>query len=444
MRSIALLGTLLGLAVIAAACGGDNTGLVLTIRAPGVSKEARRIEIVLASADPAELVKIDGQPVGGSTRYYSQKSTAGVITLPPDEPDLDGFMVRIEGRGGQGDESFVPLVLAYAGEAAPSTASGEQPIAAGAVLDEKQQPLALEVPAGSRLEATVDLISLQPASPDQGVATGQILALSCRSNGGEVPSGVVWQPSALLQHRLLRPDPASDSPLDATARKLDLDCDGFAMDGGDCDDVRASYNPRATEKCDGQDMNCDGSRFAVTACSLASGTCDGAEGVQLCRDLDAGTPVTGCLPTAECQCQLGACTKCALAFEGGSTVGAVKPCAPGVSMLPLTGPCDAGSPCIVEVLRDDGPWHVTVASDAVAVFDRRAMVTRPVVFLRAKLETSELPKPTTSVPSIGETHIAVSGPAAQSQYLRIDLQLGGSAMCGDVALPGGNYRMECM
>jgi hypothetical protein len=440
MRSIALL----GLAAAAAACSGDDTGLVLTIRAPDVPDSARRIEVVLASADPAEIVMADGQINGGSVRYYSQKSTAGMISLPSEKPRLDGFVVRIEGRDGGGSESFVPLVFAYAGE---QPVDGEQPIAAGAVLGEDELPIPVDVPAGSRLEATAHLLSYMPAAPDLGVMNGQILEVRCRSNAGEVRSGVAWQRPDMLQLRLLRPDPAGDSPLDATARKLDLDCDGFAADVGDCDDVRAPFNPRAAEKCDGEDMNCDGSSLAIVPCSLTPGTCDGeTEGVLLCSDVDKGKPLTTCQLPSGCECVTGSCSRCALSFEPGSASGSVKPCSPGVSVVQLPAPCDADTRCTVEVLHADMPWRAAVAFDAPAPFERSTVVARPLVYLRVKLEALELPKPTTPIPSLGGVYLAISRDGAPPQYFRVDLYLGTSGTsgaCSGVALPGGNYRMDC-
>ena len=440
MRSLALL----GLAAAAAACG-DNTGLVLTISAPDVPASARRIEVVLASADEAHTVMVGGQLRGGRVRYYRQRSTAGVFPLHRTSKSLDGFVVRIEAQDGAGDESFVPLVFAYEGEG-EELAAGAQPIAAGAVLGAEDAviagerlPLALPVPAGSRLEATATLIPLQAADPALGVLSGQILEVECPAGGLDARSGVAWQPPAKTQLRLLRPEPGGKEPLDATLRGLDLDCDGFAA-GGDCDDVRPQYNPRAVDACDGVDMNCDGSSFAVQGCTLAQAACaDGTQGVELCHDADPPSKASECLPTPACQCQLGTCSKCVFSFVLAGLE--AKPCAPGVSELPFSGTCSPSTPCTVEVLRVDGPWRAAVAADPEATFDLRADVTRNAVQLRVKLDEDSVdPK---SV--IGALHLAISGGVPDPLYLRVDLQLqpGGVPSCSGVALPDGEFKMEC-
>jgi hypothetical protein len=68
-------------------------------------------------------------------------------------------------------------------------------------------------------------------------------------------------------------------------------------------------------------------------------------------------------------------------------------------------------------------------------------VTRNAVQLRVKLDEDSVdPK---SV--IGALHLAISGGVPDPLYLRVDLQLGlgGVPSCSDVALPDGEFRMEC-
>ncbi len=43
------------------ACGGEDDGAVLTVRAPEGPGSAGRIEIILANADPSAIVDVGGQ-----------------------------------------------------------------------------------------------------------------------------------------------------------------------------------------------------------------------------------------------------------------------------------------------------------------------------------------------------------------------------------------------
>jgi len=423
----------------AAACG-DNTGLALTISAPEGPGSASRIELVLASHDTVTTVK--GQLTGGEVRYYRQKSSAGAIE---DLARLDGFVVRIEGQDGKGDEPFIPFVIAYDDRS--------QPIAVGTVLDPQGLPLALEVPNGSRLEATVSMIPLLPVDPEKGILSGQIAELGCTSEAG-VPwrSGLAWQPPVGLQLRLLLTDPTDDTVPDASGRGLDLDCDGHSAFSGDCDDVRVRYNPDAGEACDGEDTNCDGAPFSVSRCSPPETECGpgSTEGVQVCRDLDQGTSVGTCVGSPACRCRLGnpgPCSKCILAFEGGEA-SAVKPCAPGLTKLQLPlpiGTCALGEPCTVQVVQHDGPWEVGVAADPLDGFDLRTEVDSNQVWLRVKSELSSLPALPGS--SVGAIHLVISTGASQTPlYIGIDLELANLKLddCASIVAPsGGVFTMAC-
>jgi hypothetical protein len=408
MRALILIGL-----VGAAACGGD-TGLVLKISAPDGPGQAARIEIVLANPDA--IGTAGGQLTGGTVRYYRQQSTTAAV----DVADLDGRVVRIEGRDGKGDEVFVPFVFAY-DDAGPQP--GRPPIAAGAVLDPQGLPLAVEVPAGSILEATVSMIPLKAADVKLGVLSGQIAEIQCGSNDGPWRSGIAWQPPTGDQLRLLLPEPDDESKLDATARALDLDCDGFVADQRDCDDLRARYNPGAAETCDGEDTNCDGSHLAITQCNPPDADCGpgSTDGILFCEDTAQGTPVTMCAGSPACRCRAGnpgPCSRCTLAFEEMDLP--VKPCAPAVAKLSV-GPCDALSPCLVEVIRDDGPWAASVAAGPQLEFKLSATVVTGEVYLRVKAEQSSL----IAAPgaSVGAVHLAISRALALPRYIGIDLEL---------------------
>jgi hypothetical protein len=428
MRSLVLI-SLVG----AAACGGD-TGLVLKISAPDGPGRAARIEIVLANPDA--IGTADGQLTGGMVRYYRQQSTTAAV----DVAELDGRLVRIEGRDGKGDEVFVPFVFAY-DDAIPQQA--RPPIAAGAVLDPQGLPLALEVPAGSILEATVSMIPLLAADMKLGVMSGQIAEIQCGSNSGAWRSGLAWQPPAGEQIRLLLPAPDAESKLDATARPLDLDCDGFVADQRDCDDLRARYNPGATESCDGEDTNCDGSHLAITQCDPPDADCGpgSTDGVLFCQDNAQGTPVAMCAGSPACRCQAGnpgPCSRCALAFEGIAPP--FKPCAPALAKLSV-GPCDALSPCLVEVIRDDGPWVASVAAGQQLEFKQSATVVTGEVWLRVKAELSSVMASPGA--SVGAVHLAISRALEMPRYVGIDLELAAMRTDTCVTTMGGPSGMVC-
>ncbi len=427
MRSLALI------CLVAAACG--DTGLALTISARDVPPGVDRIEIVLASPD---FVVGKDQLMGGDVRYYRQQATAGEITSLG---KLDGHVVRLEGRDGRGDETFVPFVIAYA---------GAQPVAAGSVLDaDKLLPIPLAVPAASRIEATISMVSLLPANPDLGVMSGQIEEVRCGSNTGEWRSGIVWQPPAELQLRLLLPAPDGDSKQDATSRPLDLDCDGVRVNAGDCDDSRARIRPGTAEKCDGEDTNCDGASYAITQCDPPAGECEpsSVDGIQVCYEED-GAPRSTCRGSPACRCRPGStglCSKCTLSIEG--TAPPVKACAPAGTTLQLTA-CTVATPCRVEVVRypDSAGWDITVASGDPLEFDSSAMVTNSELALRVKPRAL----PATAAPgaSVGAVHLVVATDVNDANVymtIDIDLQLGPGRpdSCSTIPTQGGTFPMTC-
>lgn len=421
---------LVPIGLVGAVACGDNAGLLLTIDAPDGPAGASRIELVLANPDAIAMVP--GQLTGGDVRYYRQKSTAGAVE---DLARLDGFVVRIEGRDGKGDEPFVPFVIAYD--------ASSKPIAIGSVLDPQGLPLALEVPAGSRLEARATMTPLLPADLTKGIMSGQVAELRCAENDGGWRSGLAWQPPAGLQLRLLLPDPDGDSRLDATSRPLDLDCDGYAADARDCDDVRVRYNPGAAEQCDGEDTNCDGSHFAITACGPSTTTCGPGtlDGIQFCRDEGEGTVLGECVGDPACQCRSGGpCARCTLPFEGAAPV---KPCAPALGKLANLGACTLATPCTVEVIQDDGPWEATLAADPQGSFERRAVVTTGEAWLRVKFQLTSLSAPGGA--SVGAVHLAISVGGTAPRYVGIDLQLQGGSIdnCETTLTPAGYFGMLC-
>lgn len=420
MRSLALL-------CLAGAAACSDAGLALTIGAADVPAGADRIEIVLASPDAIDT--IEGQPAGGSARYYRQKSTGGELDKIG---KLDGFTVRIE-AGGAGSEEFIPFVIAYA---------GDSPVAAGAVLDAQGAPMPLAVPASSRIEASVALVPLAAADPVIGVKAGQIEEVRC--DGAR--SGIAWQLPSGPQIRLLQPDPGGDGKLDASARPLDLDCDGYRAGAGDCDDLRARVSPGAAEACDGVDSNCDGAHYAVEQCTPPDGECapGSADGIRTCREVAGGASTT-CTGSPACRCRSGGpgpCARCVLAIEG--TASPVEPCAPAFARLPLVT-CTQLSPCLVEVLQypDSAGWEIDIASGAQLDWKLYATVLNGELALRVKPRKSSVAAAPGA--SVGAVHLVIAANANSFTAIGIDLELGPGRLEGCATIPtmDGLYPMVC-
>jgi hypothetical protein len=425
MRALLLIGL-----VGAAACSHGDTGLAITLSAPDVPPGADRIEVVMASPD---VVTVEGQPPG-AVRYYRQKSSAGVLDKLT---ALDGYSLRIEGRPGKGDEKFIPLVIAYAGDA---------PVAVGAVPAPDGKPLALVVPDSSRIEATVAMVPLQAVDLPLEIAIGQLAEMRCGANSGAWRSGIVWHPPGDDQLRLLFPDPDSASQLDASSRPLDLDCDDYRADGGDCDDLRPRLNPGATEACDGVDVNCDGPAFAFVQCNPPEIECGAGstDGIALCRDTATGTPGL-CMGSPACRCRstsgTNLCSKCTLAFKGSST--SASPCSPGLAKVQLEG-CLSTAPCLVQVVHylDDTEWDIEIAPNQQAEF-KSSSTSYGELWLRVKSRRETV----SAAPgaSIGAVHLVVVNSLSSFRPIGFDLQLKDTVDdCSSVAaqLPE-TYQMSC-
>jgi hypothetical protein len=71
---------------------------------------------------------------------------------------------------------------------------------------------------------------------------------------------------------------AIDDDCSGTPANSDCDADGYSVEQGDCDDANRNVNPRAAERCDGVDNDCDAQRdegFSVgTTCSVGRGQCE--------------------------------------------------------------------------------------------------------------------------------------------------------------------------
>ncbi len=342
--------------VLVAACSGSDGGALLTIHAPDGPVRAR-LEIVLA--DPAAIEDIDRQRVApgqlGSepVRYFKQRTIAGSVDAEP----LDGFALRIEPDPEVvAGSDLVPFLIAYDGDAI---------VGIGAVLDDRGGPRPITIVGDQLVGYTVELAKLSATDGGRGVGPGEVTTVRCEDR---FDSGFAWNPGG-TQLRLLLPDPDGNDATDATARSLDLDCDGAVADAtaSDCDDLHPRFHAGATETCDGLDLDCDGRmRELVTCTDVSTAACPNSSGVGLC--LDDTTPgngtnaVVGCQPDASCLCQSNQCESCVLPFTGTPDTTDHPLCEPYLAEDVDVPGCEGA--CDVEVLDvPNDPWRVKISTN---------------------------------------------------------------------------------
>ena len=250
---------------------------------------------MLASADPANITPVTGQRIDEASdqpetvRYFRQRATTGEVRVAG---DLDGFRFHVEPNSAVApDTELVPFAIAR-GPADANDPDG-QVLAVGVAHDPTGAtpgPVAITVdPSALQVfQVDVELASVTTAN----VTAQQVAIVDC--NGA--PSGLVWRPAAGQELRVLLPLPGDSE--DATARPLDLDCDGhepIASAGAaaaDCDDLAADVFAGAPETCDGRDANCDGQPTRFEACTAGSG----CTGLAVCNGGSAGA----CKPDLDC------------------------------------------------------------------------------------------------------------------------------------------------
>jgi len=429
--------------VVAACSGGSDEGAILTVRAPAGPLTASRIEIILASADASTIVELGGQRAAPSalteeeTRYYRQRATAGTVDSVA---SVDGFSVRIEpNAGANADEQFIPFLIAYdRGDNGVFQVSG-----IGAVLDATGAPAPVVIEAGKTEAYFVDMVALTVTTGDAGIANGETMVIDCpRLDQGTYRSGMAWRPASGPQLRLLLPDRSVDGEAqDASARLLDLDCDGHEALDHDCDDLRASFHDDGVESCDGQDTNCDGARIELLECPLAPGACGPAAstGVQICDEL--GMREGPCEGGPQCQCAAGnpgICNKCVLSFLATADANKQAPCSPAVDTIALAA-CTAATPCVVEVVKRPGPWKVEISLEQEGGFGPKLVNVKDAFRLKVELAVADLPGVATT--SVGEIFLAVTVNGVTT-HVGIDLQLAnGSTLACEVT--DGLSPMAC-
>jgi hypothetical protein len=416
----------LGLAIVLVAACGTDDGAHLTLVGPGSLGPVTKIEIVLASADPAAITtvsqrtspaELDDEPA----TYYRQRASGGVIGRTID--DANGLQIRIAPNPTEyPDESYVPFVILYN---ADTTVVG---IATFHGTGEPMpQPIAIR--AGELDSYALDLEPMTAADPNGPIAGAQALAVDCVTDvAGTWRSGFAWRPAAGSQLRLLLPDLGADpGATDAMGRALDLDCDGHAAvaddRAADCDDTRARFNRDATEACDGEDTNCDDAQFYVTSCTV-NGTCLNPVGQKLCDD---SVGVEGqCTPDPSCVCagNPGSCARCIVDHLQQMSSTTLTPCQPAVGVIKLQQFCSSNEPCSVQVASTAGGWGAQVAlTGTTSMFAKR--VVNVVDTLQLQIKRPEGPNASIlGMPghNAGRVDLVVTDTGGTPHLYSIDLQ----------------------
>lgn len=333
--------------LVVGACGGSDEGVLLVVEAPD-GATAKRVEILLASADPATIVDVDNQRVAPTdldsepVRYYRQRAITGEVD---NVGSLDGFAVRLEPNIDIPEGALIPILVGFDDQ--------DQITAIGAVMD-NGMPAPVEIAEDQLLRFSVTMNAMAPAGED-GVATNEVVSVAC----GSFRSGIAWRPGA-TQLRLLLPDRETDpDATDASGRALDLDCDGALAAAGDCDDLRGEFHVGAEERCDGMDYDCDFRAQELVSCDVGT-TCGQTTGVGICNDRPDAGGIVACAPEPECACVNGQCAQCLINFEAGLGAVQVTPCTPALASQVFLGACQGG--CTVEVLKRAGdPFKITVS-----------------------------------------------------------------------------------
>jgi hypothetical protein len=425
------------LVAVTACSGSAGDGAVLTFVAPDLeATPGARIEIVLASADPATISTAEQRlgPTSLATEevvYYRQRATGGVLT---GVTTVDGFTVRIEPHEDLvPDTSFIPFALIYDDRDAL--------IAIGTANGDSGEPAEVVIDSGVVADYAMTVQRVTPAS-DTGV--GRVVI--CQGEQGAWTSGAAWNAANGSQLRLLLPDLSHDpAATDASEREADLDCDDHEALDEDCDDLRIAFYDGQTETCDGLDTDCDGHRLEVIeGCALAPGVCGGA-GYSICGEDGAlGMASSACRPDATCACAPGsgqACTACVLDWRAAS--GAQAPCAPAIGKLFTEGCAQAG--CTVDVVDVDGPWEIKLALTEAGPFTSTltGVPTGPFYVRATYLGSAGIP---TATPSIGTIYLS-SWNGTRLIATSVELQLKPGAVMQCPPTPSnpslGNSLMYC-
>nr|HEX4316968.1 putative metal-binding motif-containing protein [Kofleriaceae bacterium] len=410
------------LALALAACSSE-TGALVILSAPDHPQVAT-VEIILASADPANITAVTGQRVDETTdqpetvRYFRQRATTGPVKVGG---DLDGFRFHVEPNSAVApDAELVPFAIARAPADANDPAG--QILAIGIAHDPTASdpgPVSITIDPDALQVFQVDVEAASATSAS--VAAQQVDEIACTSSGATTPSGIVWRPASGPELRLLLPLASGGAGEDATTRPLDLDCDGHAPigSGADCDDLASDVFPGAAETCDGRDTNCDGQPTVFETCATPAGAGSDCSGIAVCNGGSAGA----CQPDLSCA-GTAADAECDITLDVSAL-----PCAPAVGDLALPE-CSNGSGCTIRVLQSDGVWEATVAAQPQGPFGPTAMTHNGQFSLEVE--------PMATLPA------AQAGPAGQV-FLAIQQAAGGVLRYLPVALdytPGDSCTLQ--
>ena len=424
------------LGVCALLVGCTETGAHLTLVAPDGPSAATRFDVVLAT--PERVPSIAGQRVSArslatqTVSYYLQRTIAGGDSDAIDH--VDGFTLRIAPNAALTESDFIPFVLIYGDGGITGVATY--------LASDSQMPSPILV---KRDEIDTYKLAVEPVTEigdSDAPAARQVEVIQC----GDKTSGIVWRPAHGGELRLLFP---LDDSMDATGRKLDLDCDGHAVtiesSDDDCDDTRGAFHREAPETCDGYDTNCDGQQNLVVACPATSNTCadpTAGTGVALCDDR-TGTQAQ-CQSDPQCLCAgVGAagCIKCVVDNQLGTATGTVVPCQPGIGYL-ATPMCTDGLRCRVDVIGVHGGWVAAVSSDG-GSFGSSASNVASKVFLQVKRPEGPGAAITgTRGDSTGEVDLVITPANGTPILWPVDLRLDvddSTVSCAS----GGPYQMAC-
>ncbi len=388
---------------------------------------AKRVEILLASADPVTIEDVDSQRIAPTAvqsepvRYYRQRAITGKVD---NVGSLDGFAVRLEPNVEIPEGALIPILVGFDDQ--------DQITAIGAVMD-NGMPAPVEIAEDQLLRFSVTMNAMAPAGED-GVGPNEVVSVDCDS----FRSGIAWRPGA-TQLRLLLPDRGTDlEATDASGRALDLDCDGVLAASGDCDDLRGEFHTGAEEKCDGMDYDCDLRAQELVSCDVAT-TCGQTTGVGICSDRPGiGNPPVGtvaCAPDPECACVNGNCAECVINFEDADGGAEVTPCTPALAIHVFLAACQGA--CSVAVLeRADDPFRISISLPDANMFSNKVTGVVDKIDIRAEAADPLTAGANDIVGGIFLAIVRPDGDTAQLSFaIRLDEQTG-------VCLADGNV-MTC-
>jgi hypothetical protein len=300
----------------------------------------------------------------------------------------------------------------------------------GAVLDDNGEPTFVEIIPDQLIRFDVSMVVVTETDGAAGVDVNQLMVVDCPTF---TRSGIAWQTGTLpdhLQLRLLMPDRSQDpDATDASARKLDMDCDDRKALVDDCDDLRSAFHEGAVETCDGLDTDCDFRTLELVSCDTTpSSTCN-EPGLAVCRE---GNPAETCLASPECACENGVCAECVISFSGATDDPEVTPCSPSVEQGLVIPGCEGA--CDVEVLPRPGDVFRAEIALPGGMFGSKVSAVVDKVSL--KVETDET-LVAAAGDRVGGVFLAVTA-NGQTRQVSFAIKLGQQTVCpvADVATMG--------